>query len=172
MRRFFRKKAVKLSKEAYGEVILSRFILTSGNRFFELSQDLDLNEENQSYSYFCFLQYLLYLSQKILEQKYPISDVSITIDSAINGIVDLLDSVKLDDKSEVKTLMKNHYLDFLVEESINIFEEIGMHELVNLFEENLEIEHSFQSHFRIFTEFTLFIKYHAGDILNDKIELV
>lgn len=166
---FFKKRKNKISMEAFGERILSKFILTSGDRFFELAEDLN---KNDFFDYLLYIQYLLYISQKILELKYTQNDVKRIINASINGIVDLFDTIDSSMKLEFKKHFKEGYIELFDDINLDIFKEELMHELVTYFENDLNLEPNALNHQLIFVDFTLFIKYHASDILNDDIILV
>ncbi|MBQ9975869.1 MAG: hypothetical protein IJP16_05100 [Clostridia bacterium] len=172
---FLKKKKAQnvITKELFGERILSRFILQSGTNCTDIFEAL--GEEPTFAHYLIYLQYLLYLSSKILEQKYSECEVDTIIDSAIDGLFDFMDCVPTHKKPEAKKTTKEHYFDFKETLELlcsNINDENTIHKISDDFIEYFQINHTSQNHFLIFTEFSLFVIHHTQDILNDNIQLV
>ena len=133
---FFSRKH-KITKNAYGKVILSKFILNSGENYFDLMKEFDLELDFANYLF--YLQYLLYVAHKILRLKYSLSDTSVIVNSSIDGIIDLLDDIDFNSKPQLKETFRKCYWDFFNDNDINIFVENDMHKLADLFLETEKI---------------------------------
>lgn len=161
------KQALELTQEIYGERILSRFILKSGERIDELFASFE--KEPRIIDYFNYLWFLLFIAQKILEQKYSATFVQPIINSTINSIIDRSNIIEQPQKGEAKEAFIKCYWDLFDDNTIDIYSEAGMHELVNLFQSDIEMGKDFLGHLSIFTDFSGFIIHHTKDILNDEI---
>ena len=166
---FFKKK-YRIDKVLYGQRILSRHILTSGQRYFDSINELDI--EFSFYHYTFYLQYLLFISGRILNTKYSSFDVSLIIHNAIIGIVDLLDDIDVASKPQLKDTLNETYKNIVDNDEINIFSDDDMHKLTDCFLDNCKYEKIFTNHLHFYLEFTLFIKYHTADILDKRIILL
>lgn len=165
--KFPHKQALELTQELYGERILSRFILKSGENINELFASFE--KEPRIIDYFNYLWFLLFIAQKILEQKYPAAFVKPIINSTISGIIDCSNIIEQPKKEEAKETFIKYYWDLFDDYSVDIYSETGMHELVNLFQSDIEMGKDFLGHLSIFTDFSGFIIHHTKDILNDEI---
>ena len=118
-----------------------------------------------------YLQYLLYISQKLLEKKYSIEKVNYFINGAIETIIDSLTFISDEKKGIYVNLMKKQY-NLFSNESIDVFSKNGLSRLANLLEEDYNIYHDITPHMNIVLEFTSFIKFHSEDILNEQLKIV
>lgn len=162
-----------ITKEDYGRVILSHFILTSGNNCIDLFESL--GKEPTFADYLQYLQYLLYLSQKILEEKYSPSDVAVIIDATINGLIDLIDDFPPEKKSEGKDMLRGFYTeltDLLKNSCKFIHLKITYEKMADFFLEDCLIENTLQNHLSVYTNFSQFATYHAQDIIPDENTIV
>ena len=162
-----------ITKEDYGRVILSHFILTSGNNCIDLFESL--GKEPTFADYLQYLQYLLYLSQKILEEKYSPSDVAVIIDATINGLIDLIDDFPPEKKSEGKDMLRGFYTeltDLLKNSCKFIHLKITYEKMADFFLEDCLIENTLQNHLSVYTDFSQFATYHAQDIIPDENTIV
>lgn len=104
-------------------------------------------------------------------EEYPAMVVVVKpiINSTINGIIDCSNIIEQPQKEETKESFIKYYWDLFDDYTIDIYSEAGMHELVNLFQSNIEMGKDFLCHLSIFTDFSGFIIHHTKDILNDEI---
>ena len=158
---------MELTQELYGERILSQFILKSGENIDELFASFE--KEPRIIDYFNYLWFLLFIAQKILEQKYSAAFVKPIINSTISSIIDCSNIVEQSKKEEIKETFIKYYRDLFDDYSVDIYSETGMHELVDLFQSDIEMGKDFLGHLSIFTDFSGFIIHHTKDILNDEI---
>lgn len=172
---FFKKhskkeKPVQITKEEFGDYVLSKFILKSGedvDAFFN-----EFNKENSVIDYLTFLRYHLFLAQKILEKRYSSNDAKKIIFSAINGIIDMLNFFPDENKGKAKEGFKAQYSFFVEDFDIDITNENDMHKLTKCFLEEWKVEDTFQSHHYVLMSFMLFMEYHTNDILTNVFELI
>lgn len=167
------KEQKEISKELFGERILSRMLLKSAEKcpglFNELGIDMELVH------YLLYLEYLLFLSKKILEQRYSNTDVGVITYSAINGLIDFMDNVPTYKKDKVKKVFEKMYAEFeIYSEQIcgDIGSEKCLKNLTTSFLSALGINNGLLEHTRVFTELSGFIVYHTNDILNDEIVII
>ena len=67
------KNLISITSEQYC-IILAQIILTSGDSYKDFCKNINKEEDFQDY--LIYLQYLLYISQKLLEKKYSIDKVN------------------------------------------------------------------------------------------------
>ena len=165
---FNREKQNEISKEEFGERILSRIILLTGENSKEVFEKLE--KELTFGDYLIYLQYHLFLAQKILEERYYLCDVQEIIDATIIGLIEFSNVIAVDKKDEVKQMFKEWYVetsDYL--KDIDIHEKQGLQELVTCFMQDTNIPKDFYYNLDIWLQFSGFIIHHTNDILNDKI---
>ena len=170
---FFKKKKKEISKELFGERILSRMLLTSAQKSPDLFEEFGIPMEFTHYLY--YLEYLLFLAGKILEQRYPVADVKIITYSTIEGLVDFMDVVPADKKNDVKKIFGEMYAEFAIyseEICSDIGSKQGLKNLADSFLVGLGMEKGLLENVRVFTELSGFVVYHTNDILNDEIVIV
>ena len=172
---FFKRKSkkqepVRITKEQFGDYVLSKFVLKSGENVDDFFNEF--NKKSNVSDYMTYLRYHLFLSQKILETRYLEDDSIKIVLSAINGIVDMLNFFPEQNKEKAKEVFKNQYSDFVVNFDLDITKEKDIHELTKNFLEEWEIDDNFLNHQYVFAAFSLFIKYHSNSILTDAFELV
>lgn len=166
----FKKKKQEISKEMFGEKILSRMLLTTAKQSPDLFEELGV--EMTFTHYLLYLEYLLFLSKKILAQRYPATGVARIINATIYGLIDYMDNVPADKKDEVKSLFRSMYNDFdrMSEEICNdIGSERGLRNLADSFIVSCGKEKCTFGHMTVFTHLSGFVIHHTSDILNDDI---
>ena len=169
----FKKKKPEISKEMFGQRVLSRMLLTSAQQspalFEELGVEMTFNH------YLLYLEYLLFLSKKILSQRYSATGVDRIINATIYGLIDFIDAVPSDKKDEVKSVFWAMYHDFeKMSEKIcsDIGSEHGLRNLSNSFLASCGVEKDFLGNMLVFTYLSGFVIHHTNDILNDEIVLL
>lgn len=172
---FFKRKPkkqepVRITKEQFGDYVLSKFILKSGEKVDDFFNEF--NKEGNVSDYMTYLQYHLFLTQKILETRHSKDDSTKMVLSAINGIVDMLSFFPNENKEKAKEVFKNKYSDFVEGFDADITNEHDMHELTKSFLKEWKVEDIFQNHQYVFATFMLFVKYHTNSILTNAFELI
>lgn len=169
----FRKKKKEISKELFGERVLSKMLLISAQNSPGLFEELGI--EMTFTHYLLYLEYLLFLSKKILSQRYTTTDINRIINATIYGLIDLMDNVPSDKKDEVKRLFWSMYtvFDEMSEEICrDIGSERGIRNLADSFLESCGKEKCLFGHMTLFVHLSGFVIHHTNDILNDEIVLV
>ena len=169
----FKKKKPEISKEAFGERVLSRMLLTTAKQSPDVFEELGV--EMTFTHYLLYLEYLLFLSKKILSQRYSVVGVSRIINATIYGLVDFMDNVPSNKKDEVKHLFWSMYNEFeKMSEEIceDIRSEQGLHNLADSFLVSCGIEKCFLGHMSVFIHLSGFVLHHTGDILNNEMVLL
>lgn len=170
---FFKKKKKEISKELFGERVLSRMLLTTADQSYSLFEELNVEMTFGNYM-FC-LEYLLFLTSKILEQQHTFTDVKIITQSAIDGLIIFMDTIPNEKKNEMTVLFREMYNE--IEKYANeICGDIGSEqELKNLskaFLEDCGLQNGMLENLHIFLFFSGFIIHHSSDILNDEIVII
>ena len=169
----FKKRKTEISKEMFGQRVLSRMLLTSAKQSPDLFEELGV--EMTFTHYLLYLEYLLFLSKKILSQRYSESGVDRIINATIYGLIDFMDAVPADKKDEVKSLFWAMYHEF-EEMSEKICSDIGSeHGLRNLaasFLESCDKGKDLLGNMLVFAHFSGFVIHHTSDILNDELVLL
>lgn len=168
------KKKKELSCEEFGKDYLGQWLLTSAKSCPDLFDELGV--EMTHLRYFYYLAYHLFLSKKILSQRYSDIQVGRIIFGASCGIIDYMDTriVSADKKDDAKSLFWSMYDDTKVhgEEICNdIGSKDGLKNLSKSFLEDCGLQNGFLENLAVFTLFSGFIIHHTSDILTDKIEL-
>lgn len=163
-------KHLTLSKADYGKAVLSYIVMRKGSNFESLLKEL--GKEWDSGDYLWYLQYIVYISEKILETRFSSADASQIAVSSFDGIVEYLDMVDDDAKNILAESMKEQYLSCMQNLKFNIYTEAGLHSLVNSFLEDINVGKCFTCHFAFFTDFSSFIIHHTSSIFNDNITIV
>lgn len=158
---------IEVTAKEYG-AILAGVILISGDTFPKLCELISIKYNYINHLH--FFEYLVYISQKILEKEYPNELVKYIINCSIDTIIDSVNFIKEDLTDSVKELLKDHY-NLIEKNENNIFDSDGLDNLVKLFEEDLGLEHDVMIGQYILGEFTSFMIYHAKDIVNKKITI-
>lgn len=169
----FKKKKKEISKEQFGERVLSRMLLLSAKKSPDLFEELGV--EMSFTNYLLYLQYHLFLAEKTLELRYPASVIRVIADSTINGLIDFMDSVPAGQKSECKKLLKEMYAevkDYAQEICSDIGSERGLKTLADTFIEDCGANKGLLSNVLVFTHFSEFVIHHTSDILNDEIVII
>ena len=169
----FKKKKKEISKEMFGERILSRMLLTTAKQSPDLYEELGV--EMTFTHYLFYLEYLLFLSKKILSQRYSASGVNRIINATIYGLIDFMDNVPAAKKDEVKSLFWAMYADFdKMSEEIckDISSERDLRNLAHSFLSGCGKEKDFSGHMMVFAHLSSFIIHHSKDILTDEIEIL
>lgn len=170
---FFKKKKKEISKELFGERVLSRMLLTTAEQSYTLFEEL--NTEMTLGNYMFFLQYLLFIARKILEQRYSDEVVYAITRSAIAGMVSFMDVIPTNKKEEMTDLFLKMYTeveDYAEEICSDIGSKNGLKNLSKAFLEDCGLENGLLENLHIFTFFSEFIIHHVNDILNDEIIIV
>ncbi len=160
------KKKVKVSKKEFGELALSGMLLISAKKSPDLFEEL--NVEMKAIHYLIYLEYLLFIAEKILEQRFSSTEIEIIIDSTIDGLIKFMDILPDDKKEEANRKFREMYT-----ESETYFEEIcsdigsenGLKNLASAFLEDCGIGKDLFAHMRVFAEFSTLIIYHSESIL-------
>ena len=169
----FKKKKPEISKEMFGQRVLSRMLLTSAKQSPDLFEELGI--EMTFTHYLLYLEYLLFLSKKILFQRYSATDVERIINATIYGLIDFMDVVPSDKKDEVKSMFWAMYYDFeKISEEIcsDIGSEYGLQNLAESFLASCGVGKDTLGNMLVFTHLSGFVIHHTGDILNDEIVLL
>lgn len=159
---------IKVDAHQYG-IILSEVILISGDDYPDFCKAIDNKEDY--FEYLTYLEYFLYISQKILEKEYSKEIVEKIIRSSMENIVDCLDFIKVESKDKFKNYIKEHYK-LIKEGNYDVFDESGLKKLINQFEKDFKLTHDPIIDSNIMIEFTGFIKYHLEDVLNKNLEII
>ena len=171
--KLFKKKKQEISKELFGERVLSRMLLTTAKQSPDLFEELGV--EMTFTHYLLYLEYLLFLSKKILSQRYSVSGVNRIINATIYGLIDFMDNVPANKKDEVKSVFWSMYNDFeKMSEEIcgDISSERGLQNLADSFLVSCGKEKCLFGHMAVFAHLSGFVIHHTSDILNDEIELL
>lgn len=159
-----------MNKEVYGYGILSRIILMTSNNCYDVFEKL---EKPLTFSdYLIFLQYHLFIAQKILETRYNMCDIQSIMTLALVGIVDYSDIIPYENKNDCKDMISEWYAetaDYL--KDIDIYDKQGLEKLADCFLQDCKMHKDIHSHLSIFLLFSSFVIHHTNDILNDKIIL-
>ncbi len=169
----FKKKKQEISKELFGERILSRMLLTTAKQSPDLFEELGV--EMTFTHYLLYLEYLLFLSKKILSQRYSATGVSRIINATIYGLIDFMDNVPANKKDEVKSLFWSMYNEFeRMSEEIceDIGSERGLRNLADSFLVSCGKEKCLFGHMTVFSHLSGFVIHHTSDILNNEIVLL
>ncbi len=169
----FKKKKPKISKEIFGEVVLSQTLLLSAQKCPSLLEELGVDLSFERYLH--YLEYHIFLMSKILEQNHSVSDIQRMRDYAINGVIDNLEFIPEKVKDETKCLLKDLYYtssDYFENICSDIYSELGLKKLSDSFIEDCGANKGLLSNVQVFAHFSSYITYHTSDILNDKIELM
>lgn len=169
----FKKKKMEISKEMFGQRVLSRMLLTSAEQSPSLFEELGV--EMTFSHYLLYLEYLIFISKKILSQKYSATGVDRIINATIYGLIDYIDVVPFDKKDEVKSLFWKMYHDFenMADEICSdIGSEYGLRNLAKSFLESCDVEKGILENMLLFTHLSGFVIHHTSDLLNDEIMLL
>lgn len=158
-----------LNKTDYGRIVVSYVVLMHGEEFKKLSREYN---KWGFVDYLTYLQYLTFLSQKILETRYAPEDVDLIIDACISGIVDGIDIILPNKKQDMKNVMKKQYQLLIEYADMDIGSEHGLHALVKMFLDDIETDDSFNYRHTFFSDFALYISHHTDTILNSGITVV
>ena len=118
---------------------------------------------------------MLFLSKKILEQKYSSFEIKIILNAAIDGMIDCMDNVDGSEKGIVKNKFKIMYSSFesMSEEICNdIGSETGLKNLANSFLECFGVSKGILENVRVFTELSCFVIYHTDDVLGKGLKII
>ena len=168
-----KKKKKEIRKALFGESVLSYLLLVSGQKSPELLEEL--GAERSFTNYLIYLQYHLFLAEKILEQRYSAVDINIIVSATINGLIASMDNIPENKKTEVKSMLREMYRE--VREYANeicgdIGSERGLKNLADAFIEDCGASKGLLSNMLVFGHFSAFVIHHTSDILNDEIVLI
>lgn len=161
----------EISKEEYGRKCLSRLMLISGERYFQLFEN---SKKEMSFShYLYYVQSLLFITQMILQGKYSYDDVNIIIDSTIIGFCELNTKIKPEGRQMLKQVFASQYYQLVdtMGNNCSISNVESINKLANVFLENCLGEDK-RSIMLVHIEFMAFIKFHISDILNKNFILI
>ena len=162
-----------MNKEQFGKIVLGWMLLTSANNGVKEFEEIGIKETFANYS--TYLEYLLFLTRKILGARYDLNDTKLIVEATIEGVFDYMDGLPKEQKGEVKTLFKEMYKEtesFLNEICNDIGSEQGLKELTTSFLNDCGVEKDMFSHMHAFALFSGFIIHHTSDILNDSIIII
>ena len=168
----FKKKKPRISKEQFGEIVLSQTLLLSAQQCPSLLEELGVDVSFERYLH--YLEYHIFLMSKILEQKHSDSDIKTMRNSAINGVIENLEFIPEKVKNETKSFLKDLYntsSDYFENICSDIGSESGLKKLADSFIEDCGANKGLLSNVMVFAHFSKYIIFHTSDILNDKIEL-
>lgn len=161
---------ITISKTEYGKAVLSYIIVQEGDKFKELLEELELDVDFTEY--LTFLQYIVYVSQKILETRFsPAHATEITI-SSFDGIVEYFDFINDKKKLVLAELLKKQYTSLKESIKFDIYKENELHSLVEAFLTDIGVEKNFTRHNTFFMVFSGYIIYHTSTIFNEDISVV
>ena len=163
-------KHITLSKTEYGKAVLSYIIIQQGEKFKELSKEHELDVDFTEY--LTFLQYIVYISQKILETRFAPADATEIAISSFDGIVEYLEFIDDKKKLILVEFLKEDYTSLKEFIKFDISKQDEMHSLVNAFLEDIGVEKSFICHSTFFMVFSGYIIHHTSSIFNENISIV
>ncbi len=169
----FKKKKPEISKELYGERVLSRILLKCAEKSPDLFDELGIKMEFTHY--LLYIEYLLFLAEKIMAQRYSASTIRVIANCTIDGLVDYMDIVPTPQKGNCKRLLHQMYQEvrsYSEEICTDISSKRGLKNLSEAFLKDCGGEKELVGDLLVFTDFTGFIIYHTSDILNDEITIV
>lgn len=160
---------ITVSKTEYGKAVLGYIIIQQGGKFKKLLQELEL--DGGSTEYLIFLQYIVYISQKILETRFSPANATEMALSSFDGIVEYF---AIDDEMKLflAESLKEQYTSLKEFIKFDIYKEDGMHSLVNAFLEDIGVGKSFMCHNTFFMVFSGYIIHHTSSIFNENISIV
>lgn len=164
-------KRITLTKKDFGKAVLSYIVIQHGNNFEKLLQELEKEEDFIFIEYLTYLRYIVYISEKILENRFSTVDACEIAVSSFDGIVEYLDLIADDKKGAIAEIMKKQYLSFKEDIDYGIYSEAELHSLVDAFLEDIDVGKDFSYHFTFFTDFSLYIAHHANTILDENIQV-
>lgn len=162
-------KRVTLTKKDFGKGILSYIVMLHGDSFEERLKELEM--EWDFVKYLTYIQYVVYISEKILETRFSTADSCEIAVSSFDGIVGYLDVVDDDKKGAMAEVMKEQYLSFKEDINYGIYSEAELHSLVNSFMEDIDVGKSFFCHSTFFLDFSSYIIHHTSSILDENIQI-
>ena len=164
---FKKKKRLKLSKELYGEVLLSHIILFNAQNFSEFAEDICV--EDSFSNYLLYLIYHLYLTENILAQRYSSSDIQNIITSTIKGLSKNTNVVSPDKTDSFFIFLSELYEEVKVCSEllcINIFTEYGIKSLADCFIEDCGADKGAVNNLHVSVQFSSFIIHHTKSIFD------
>jgi len=162
-------KPITISKTEYGKTVLSYIVTRHGNNFDNLLKDI--GKEKCSSDYLIYLQYMVYISEKILESKYSSADAYEIALASFDGIVEYFE---VDDETRITMAkhLKDWYMSLKEFIKFGIYEEKELKSLVDAFLEDINVSNGFFAHMTVFVYFSSYIIYHSSSILNNEITVV
>lgn len=162
-------KRVTLTKKDFGKGILSYIVMLHGDSFEERLKDLEMKWD--FVKYLTYIQYVVYISEKILETRFSTADSCEIAVSSFDGIVEYLDVADDDKKGAMAEVMKEQYLSFKEDINYGIYSEAELHSLVNAFLEDIDVGKGFICHSTFFLDFSSYIIHHTSSILDENIQI-
>lgn len=163
---------VQMSKEDFGRVVLAYMLVQNADN--QIKQFDEMAIKVTYMNYLVYISYLLFLSRKILEQRFSKNDARIIVSSAVSGLFEYMDEIPKEKKPEGIRLFKELHTEndsYLEDACADLGSEQGLKDLTSSFLRDCGAEKGFYNHLSAFTMFSGFIIHHTNDILNDKIIL-
>ncbi len=161
---------ITISKTEYGKTILSYIIIRQGDKFKELAEEYELDGDFTEY--LTFLQYIVYISQKILETRFSPANATEIAISSFDGIVEYFEFINNEKKLLLAKLLKEQYASLIEFIKFDIYKETELHSLVDAFLVDIGVKKSFMCHSTFFLTFSSYIIYHTSSIFNENISIV
>lgn len=166
-----KKKSEKMTitKEEFGKYALSRMALISAGNSEDLFKELEIEDNNANYM--LYLNFILLISKKLLQEKYSSKDADLIINAAIDGVVlSLFKDVPTELQDTTSQKFKEMFSD--IEEDCNLTNcntnsEQGLKNFASSFLEWCGVGKSFIGHTIVFTYFSSFIIHHLVDVVGN-----
>ena len=163
-------KHITVSKTDYGKAVLSYIVIQQGKHceklLTELERDRDFTE------YLSFLQYIVFISQKILETRFSSADATKIAASSFDGIVEYFEFMDNKQKLALAEVLKEQYTSSTAFIDCDIYKKEGLHSLVDAFLEDINVGKDYLYHLTFFTTFSSYIIHHTSSIFNENITIV
>lgn len=158
-----KKNASELSANDFGKY-LAGMILINADTYSGLCKSIEVKENYMNHLH--YLEYLLYISQCLLEKDYKNDTIKVIIDSSIDTIIESVNFIEGNSNSSIKKELKDYYKS-IEKRNYNIFNEDGINKLVKLYELDLKLEADIITEQYIFLEFSNYISYCAKEIISN-----
>jgi len=163
-------KHITVSKTDYGKAVLSYIVIQQGNNFEKLLTELERDRDFTEY--LGFLQYIVYISQKILETRFSSADAAEIAISSFDGIVEYFEFIDDKKKLALAEVLKEQYTSLKEFIDCDIYKEEGLNSLVDAFLEDINVGKDYLYHLTFFTTFSSYIIHHTSSIFNENITIV
>ena len=166
-------KKIELSKEEFGKLALSRLLLTNAQNSPDLFKEL--NMEIDFIHYLLYLEFILFISKKLLEEKYSSQDADVIINSTIDGITLFMANIPDETRDDVNKHFRKMFAEFEEDcksTNCDVYSEQGLRNLATSFLEWCGIEHCILGHTLVFTHLSSFIIHHLGGVIGSDFTII